>query len=249
MPRSIHSVLSFHPLISEYRGPRILNEEGVTPPPATPPATPPAGEGATPPATPPTTPAKPPETEGRITELARKNKELQDQLDKIATDKKAADDAKLKEEGKLQELLTQKEKALEELNGTSTSMKTKLDNYEKLAQEQVDSTLKAITDKEKQKTVKDMLEGKPIEEQIAMMPKLLALVGQTAANFGGATPTSTTSPDKTDLSVKRSRHAELIDKTKKGTITGAERGEMHRIQTELSAEFEKDEAAKKAATT
>lgn len=238
MPKCIQSVLSSHPLLSQYQGPHIYNEDGIVPPVV---ETPPADD-KTPPAKP-----EPKDTEGRITVLAREKKELEDKLAAIESEKKLAAENKLKEEGKLQELLSQREKDLAELSGTTTSMKSKLEAYEKLATEQVETALKSITDKEKQKTVKDMLEGKPVEEQVTMLPKLLALVGQPAASFGGPTPTSTTTPGKTDLSVKKARHAELVEKTKKLTISGAERGELHRLSIELSEEFQKEQAAKSAA--
>jgi hypothetical protein len=184
------------------------------------------------------------DTEGRITVLAREKQELQEKLAKIEADKKAEADKKLLEEGKLSQVLEGKTKELDTLTGEHTSLKEKLAKYEGYATKQIKDSIKAIGDKEKQKTAEAMLEGKAPEEQLALLPNILALVGAQATSFGGTAPASTKTPDKNELDVKKARHKELITKTTAGTITGSERGELHRLGFELSDEFRKEQEAK-----
>ena len=68
MPRGISALSRHAPLLSQYRGPVILNEDAPPAPPAPPaPSSPPE-------------PTKSDDTEGRISALAEANKELKKQL-------------------------------------------------------------------------------------------------------------------------------------------------------------------------
>lgn len=248
MPSGIHSVLLSH-LTSEYRGPRILNEEGNPPPPATPPAPAPAGDSGTPPATPPATPPKADDTEGRISQLAKENKELKEWKKEQERLKKEEEDKKLQESGEHQKLAEQYKTESATEKAAREAAEARATKFETLMKKQIEDQLAAITDKEKKVKITALLGDKPVEEQMEMLPNILGLMGVAPTSFGGPTPTSTTTPDKTDLSVKKARHAELVKKAADGTATGSERGELHRLGFELSAELRKEEEAKKAPTT
>ena len=174
------------------------------------------------------------DTEGRITVLAREKKELEDKLAAIDAEKKAAADAKLLEEGNFKKLLEDKDTELTRISGEHTGLKSKVEAYEALAKDQIAASVKAIGDKEKQKTVTDMLEGKPIEEQIKMLPKLLRLVGEQSSSFGGPIHESANKGDKTEDSAKQKRFDELLVKATAGSLTPQERQEKDKLAKELS---------------
>lgn len=243
MPRSI-SALSPHILISEYRGPRILNEEGAPTPPATPPASPKEGEGENPESAP--KPNQDDETRKRISELDAKNKEYKAKLKEYedAEKKRIEDEAKAR--GEHEKLAEQYKRESEKEKAAREAAEARAARFEAQMKKQIEEQIKAISDAEKQKKITELLGEKPVEEQMEMLPNLLSLVG-AQQSFGTPTPTSTSTPDKTDLSSKQARHKELIDKTIKGTISGSERAEKHRLEIELSEVFQKEQEAKKAA--
>ena len=71
-----------------------------------------------------------------------KNKELATQLEEIRVEQQKAKEAKLKEDGKLQELLTEKEQELESL----LPLKEKVANYEKHLSEQLEAATAKLDD-------------------------------------------------------------------------------------------------------
>jgi chromosome segregation ATPase len=75
-----------------------------------------------------------------------KAKEVQSELESLKADIAAQKEAKLKEEGKLQELLDTKEKELAELS----PLKDKVVNYEKYFQEQLEVAMESLTDTQKE---------------------------------------------------------------------------------------------------
>lgn len=243
MPRSI-SALSAHKLFSEYRGPRILNELAPTPTPAPTPS--PTPEPTPSPEPTPAQSPKPDDHEGRITDLDNKNKELKKKLKEFedAEKKRLEDEAKAR--GEHEKLAEQYKNESATEKAAREAAEARAARFEAQMKKQIDEQIKAISDAEKQKKITELLGEKPVEEQMEMLPNLFALMGVAPQSFGGPTPASTTTPDKTDLSAKRSRHKELIDKTIAGTISGSERAEKHRLEIELSDIFQKEQEAKTA---
>lgn len=233
MPRGIFglSTLNLH---SAYRGPRIRNEEGAPPAPATPPAAPAAGSEGNPPANPPANP-KPEDTEGRITQLVSELKDLKQwKKDREKADKDA-DDEKLRKKGEYETLLSERDTTITTLTGERDTAAGKLAKYEADAQKRIDDSLKSITDAEKQKSAKAMLEGRALEDQIALLPDVMKLTGGSASNFGGPTPPSNLKPETTDEAGKQKRFDELLVKqVKEGKLSPQEQQEKEKLAKELS---------------
>jgi chromosome segregation ATPase len=71
-------------------------------------------------------------------------KELESELETIKSEQQKIKEQKLKEDGKLQELLEQKELELQELSG----IKSKVEKYESYFKEQLDVALEELTETE-----------------------------------------------------------------------------------------------------
>lgn len=209
-----------------------LNEAGdppADPPPSDPPADPPPTD---PPADPP--PKDPKSTDGRISDLVKTNKELQEKLDAIEVKEKKAAEDKLKEDGKLQELLDSKETELSEATGSKAALEEQVKHYEEIAEQQIASALEGIEDEEKKKSVDALLEGKTTLEKQKMLPEVLKLIGsESNGGFGGNTPASSKSPGKTSAAQKNARFMELNEKERKETLSAAELAEKENLMEEL----------------
>lgn len=226
MPRGILALSRHEPLISQYRGPVILNEE-------------------TPPVAPPVEPKDPPkdpkdDTEGRISALAEANKELKKQLKAIEDAKKTEEDDKLKKKGDFEKLLSQQETALSTERTAREQLETKVKAYEDYAQSQIKQGLESITDAEKKKSAEAMLEGLSTEEQMKRLPNILKLVG-TGTEFGKGTPE--TKVNGASLDQKKTRYTELLAKP---NPTPQEKNERHTLMVELSKVWDEEQAKKKA---
>lgn len=204
-----------HILSSQYTGPMPRND--ATPPPADPPKDPPADPPKDPPADPPKDPPKEPSDEfkGRLTDLETKNKELAKKLKEKEDAEKAAQEAKLKEEGKTNELLTAKEKELAELTGKHTTTSEQLKAYEEAATEQINKQLEGIKDEKKREEAKKLLEGMPVLDQYKKLPSILELVGSSSGGFGGPTPAGG-GANATTKEQMESRLNELVTKAESG---------------------------------
>jgi hypothetical protein len=235
MPRGIFA-LSSHNLFSQFRGPRILNEEGAAPPAATPPAPP----ETTPPA--PTPTPKPDDTEGRITELAKKNKELEKKLKEREDKDKQDEEERLKKSGEHEKLAEQYKNETATQKAAREAAEAKLAKYEELAQKQIDESIKGITDEAKRKSAKDLLEGLPVDEKMARLPGILTLIGGEQKGFGTATPPTKVEGAAADA--KRAKFNELVEKEKKGALTPSERSEKHALMTELGKLWEEEHSKK-----
>lgn len=180
----------------------------------------------------------PDDTQGRITDLDTKlkaereeKKALAAKLKEYEDAKKAEEDEKAKKKGDYEKLLADRDGQVSTLTGEKDALAAKLAKYEEHATKQIEDSLKAITDADKQKSAKAMLEGRSLEDQVALLPEVLKLAGSAApSGFGGPTPQSTTTPSQTEVAQKEARYEELLNKPQK---TPQERNEMHRLMGEL----------------
>jgi len=167
--------------------------------------------------------------------------------EKDEAEKKVAEE-KLKEEGKLKELLEAKEGELSTISTERETLSVQVKAYEEAAQSQIASALEEIKDEEKKKSALTLLEGLSIVEQQKKLPGILNLIGQSKAGFGNSTP-----PGKgggsTDVDQKKARFKELTEKATKGEqLTGSERLEKQKLSVELHDVFQKEQEAKKSET-
>lgn len=227
------SALSPHVLFSEYRGPRILNDAsaGANPPPP--------GEGGTPPPNPASNPPPPPkgdDTEGRITDLSTKNKELKIKLKEYEDAEKKRKEDEALQRGEHEKVIKEKDTELTTLKGEHEVNSKKLTAYEKAAKDHVAKALESIKDEKKKAAVLKLLDGREPLDQFSLLPEALELAGASGnGSFGGGTPEGTP-PDKSEAERKKARLDELIDKEMKGTsLTPKERKEKYDLTNEAMA--------------
>ena len=181
--------------------------------------------------TPPAPAPKPNETEGRISALVTKNKELEDKIAAREAADKAAEDDKAKKKGDYEKLIKDREEELAKIKGEHGTTTQKVEAYEKVLKAQVEKQLAAVTDEKKKATVEKLLAGKSLAEQFDLLPELLETIGVAApGGFGGATPAGGTTPSATELATKQKRYAELLTKPNE---TPAERAERNALMKEL----------------
>lgn len=160
-----------------------------------------------------------------IKELKKWRKERED-ADKLAEDDKA------KKKGDYEKLLKERDDKLAAIEGEHGTAKSQLEAYEKVLKGQLESSLKAITDEPKRKTVEKLLEGKPLADQVALLPEVLQAIGASVpVAFGGPTPTGGKTPSATELEQKEKRYEELLAK---GNPLPAEKKERYDLMIELS---------------
>ena len=179
--------------------------------------------------------AKGGDTEGRISELVKKAKELEDKLKAKEEADKKREEEEAKGKGKHKELAEKMEKERDESLAKATSYEEKVKAYEEIAKAQVDAALKSITDDEKRKSVKALLEGLDAIEQLRKLPEVLKLLGQPAGGFGGNTPKGKENANTSDEQ-KRARFDEMTNRQLKGEkLTPQEEREYMKLSMELSA--------------
>jgi len=188
---------------------------------------------------------KPDDSEGRISELAKQNKELKAAIKAREDADKAAEDDKAKKKGDYEKLLSERDAELADERKVKTDYEAKLAKYEADAQKRIDEGLKGITDAERQKSAKAMLEGRTLEDQVALLPEVMKLAGAAASTFGAATPESKI--QGAPLDAKKTRFAELNEKQKKSPLTPQERFEKNTLMVELGKVWEQEQEKKKAA--
>ena len=194
-----------------------------------------------------TAPAAPPpdDHEGRISELAKANKELKAQLKAIEDAKKSDEDAKLLKKGEYETLLKERNDKLSALETEHGTAKQQLEAYEKVLKAQLDTALKGVADEKKRETVKKLIDGKPLADQVALLPEVLAAMGTAPSTFG--TPTPATAPQGQALDQKKGRFAELIAKEqKKEPLSPRERLEKHNLMAELGDAWNAEQAKQQA---
>ena len=76
-----------------------------------------------------------------------KERELEEELQKMKDAQKAKEEAKLKEDGKLKELIEAKEKELSNFQSEVTTYKTKAEEFEQFKQSKIDDAKKKLGDK------------------------------------------------------------------------------------------------------
>ncbi len=171
------------------------------------------------------------DTEGRISTLVTDRdtwkKKAQDYEE--AEKKRKEDEAKA--QGKHEELANQFASERDTAAKERDDAKAAVQEYEEMATSQIEASLKTITDEEKRKSAKAMLDGLSVREQYKRLPEIMKLVGGTAAPFGGATPASTKDPDNTSVDAKQARYTDLLNK--KEPLTPTENAEFNRLMKEL----------------
>jgi len=117
--------------------------------------------------------------EKALQEERSKRKELRDKLDSMESDgnkeleelrneKKAREEAEAKKKGKYEDLLTQKDKELEETKAKISSVEEKATKYDTFLAKQLDEKITQIPE-EKKEFVNKLLSWKSSEEQLELM--------------------------------------------------------------------------------
>ena len=182
--------------------------------------------------------------EARINELT-KNRD--------AAEKRAAEaEAKLAEiEAKKKEEAGEFKNLYEESKAANADLESQLKAQQE-SNEAMEASLKAVAEKQlesipeaKRELAQKLLAGKTSAEQLAILPDLVQEFGGSDGGFGGNLPGGSGKPPAgdADLEGKKARHNELLEKTRQGTISPAERMEMTKLTSELSESFAKQNPA------
>lgn len=184
-----------------------------------------------------------------LDEEREKRKAAEAEANRLRTEdeerKKKEKENKLKEEGKYQEALADKDKQIE----TLTAREQKLAELEKEAADKNAADLELFKDPDQKTIVETTIAGKdPIEQRklIKLLKKQFLSADPKSKGFGGKTPANPSEREakSSDLASLKKEFDGLIAKTKSGVVLNADERdklkslpkEMKRLQAELDSQ-------------
>jgi len=112
-----------------------------------------------------------------------KRRAIEEQLQEIREAQQKAEEARLAEQGKYQELYEKSNSELEELRASKTTLAEKLETYEKRLQDGINAKMESLSDEDKA-IAKMAIDGRPLDKQEEILNGLLAKFSpkQTSVN-------------------------------------------------------------------
>ena len=153
--------------------------------------------------------------QGALKESRDDNKKIRAELDGIKDQIKKGEEDKLAEQGKYKDLAESREKELEESQAKVKSLTERIEGFEKAVKESVETQLEKVENDDDKNIIKDALDGKSIEQQQTLLPKLLEKFAPDALKNVNASPKGDQKKGNIDKDTQISELTKKLDEAKK----------------------------------